>query len=201
MRQIILASGSPRRQELVAQMGIAFTVATSNFEEWLDDNRPVEEMAQELALGKAMDVAKRHREALVIGCDTIVTLDGRQLGKQPDIETARRLLREMSGQRVEVFSAVSLVCEEAGLQETGMARAAIVYGTYGDAEIDRFLASNEWQDKAGATSVQSPLTPPVDHIEGGYDTVLGLSTKLLAEMLGRQGVKAKPVHSELAGVA
>lgn len=194
MRDVILASSSPRRRELVAQMDIPFTFEASNFDEWLDDGRDVEEMAKELGLGKALDIAERHPEALVVGSDTIVTLHGRQLGKQPDAETAKKLLQEMSGQTVEVISSVALVCKATGLREVAVARAAIVYAPYDDEAIDTFLASNDWQDKAGATAVQSPRTPPIDHIQGDYDTVLGLSTHLLANMLAKQGVQAKEHH-------
>jgi septum formation protein len=191
MRKIILASGSPRRQQLLTQAGITFTAVPSDFEEWLDDSRPVEDMACELALGKARAVARQHPDALVIGSDTIVTLHGRQLGKQPDAATTRTLLREMSGQSVEVVTAVALVCKETGLEEAEVARGAIVYAEYGDDAIDRFLASNEWQDKAGATAIQSPHTPPIDHLEGDPETTLGLPTALLRKMLERHDVKTQ----------
>jgi septum formation protein len=194
MRQILLASGSPRRRELIDHMGIMYKVVPSAFDEWLDDDRTVEDMAKELGLGKALDVAKRHPEALVIGSDTIVTLHGKQLGKQPDVTTTKRLLRKMSGQTVEVITSVALVCEATGLREVAVDRAAIVYAQYDDAAIDAFLATNDWQDKAGATAVQSPHSPAVDHIKGDYDTVLGLSTRLLARMLTEQGVEANEYH-------
>lgn len=192
MRQIILASGSPRRHELVSQMGIVFTVVSSNFDEQLDDARTAEEVAMELGLGKALDVARHHPEAIIIGSDTIVTLEGKQLGKQPDAVAAKKLLQQMSGQTVDVISSVALVCAATGLKEVQIARAAIVFAPYGDAAIDIFLATTEWQDKAGATAVQSPHSPPVDHIKGDYDTILGLSTGLLAHMLAGQGITAKP---------
>jgi septum formation protein len=185
MRRIILASGSPRRKELVSKMGFAFECIPSNFDEQLDDSRSMEEVAKELGLGKALDVARSHPDALVIGADTIVMLDGKQLGKQTDLEATKKLLRQMSGKRVEVISSVALVCLETGLQEVGVSHGAIVYAAYDDAAIDAFLASNEWQDKAGATAVQSPHTPPIDHTEGDYETILGLSTRLLQSMLDK----------------
>jgi septum formation protein len=194
MRRIILASGSPRRKELVAQMGFVFEVVPSNFEERLDDSRDMEEVAKELGLGKALDVATRYPEVLVIGSDTIAMLDGKQLGKYSDPAEAKELLRRMSGKRVEVISSVALVCKESGIQEVRAARAAIVYASYGDDAIDRWLATDHWRDKAGATGVQHNETPPVDHLEGDYDTILGISTRLLQEMLAAQGVQCKRVH-------
>lgn len=187
MRKIILASSSSRRQALLTKMGIDFRSVPSDFEEWLDDDYSVEDVAKELALGKALAVAERYPDALVIGSDTIVTLHGKQLGKQPDAETARKLLRKMSGQSIEVITAVALVCKQSGLCESEIARAAIVYAEYDDKAIEAFLASNEWQDKAGATAVQSSSTPPIDHIEGDLDTILGLPTALLKQMLEREG--------------
>ena len=194
VRKIILASGSPRRRELVAQMGFAFECIPSDFDEQLDDSRSMEEVARELGLGKALDVAERYPDAFVIGSDTIAMLDGKQLGKLPDAATAKELLRQMSGKRVDVISSVALVCKDLGIQMVEADRAAIVYAEYDDDVIDRWLAANEWQDKAGATGIQSPATPPVDHIEGDYDTILGLSTRLLHELLAAQGVDSRIVR-------
>ncbi len=194
MRKIILASTSPRRRELLKLMGLVFEIVPSDFEEYLDENRPVQELAKELALGKALAVAKQHPDALVIGSDTIPTLHGRQLGKFPDPKAARELLRQLSGQSQEIFTSVALVCAQTGLQEVGVAESAIIFAPYGDEVIDRYLATNDWQDKAAATAIQSPASPPVDHIEGDFDTILGLSTRLLAKMLARQGIQAKPVN-------
>lgn len=194
MRQIILASGSPRRQELVSKMGFDFSSVPSNFDERLDDSREAEVVAKELALGKALDVAKQHPEALVIGSDNVVTFQGRQLGKQPDAQTAKELLRQMSGKEVGVLCSVALVCQATGLQEVAVCSGSAVYKLYDDAVIDAFLTSNDWQDKAGAQAIQSPLAPPVAYIQGDYDAILGISTRLLADMLRRQGVDAKEYH-------
>ena len=194
MRRIILASSSPRRKELMALMGVEFECVPSEFEEKLDDSRDSKEVAMELALGKALDVAKKYPDALVVGSDAMVVFEGEQLGKQPDIETARKLLRRMGGKRVDVVTAVALVCYETGLKEVDVDVATVVYSTYDDVAIDRFLAANEWQDKAGAMATQHPFSPPIDYIEGDYDTVLGLSTRLLSEMLTAQGIACKPAR-------
>lgn len=196
MRKIILASGSPRRQELLKKMGLEFDVVVSNFDEKLNDSRPVEEVAKELALGKAREVASRYPDALVIGSDTIAVLDGVQLGKQPNVMAAKQLLRELSGQIQEIYTAVALVCSETGFEDVRVAKSAIVFAVYGDYAINKYLATNDWQDKAAATAIQSPATPPVDHIQGDYDTILGLSTNLLAAMLTEQAIEATPYHPE-----
>lgn len=192
MRKILLASASPRRKELMTLMGLTFDCVPSEFEEKLDGGRSPEAVAKELGLGKALDVAQKYPDALVVGSDVIVVFEGEQLGKQPDAAAARRLLRRVSGQRVEVVTSVALVCRETGLAQAETDKAAIVYAPYDDAAIDAFLATNDWQDKAGAMAIQSPFSPPVNHIEGDYDTILGLSTRLLCEMLAAQGVSCRP---------
>jgi len=194
MREIILASGSPRRQELLSLMGVPFRVVTSDYHEQLDDTRSVEEVAEELGLGKALAVAQKHPEALVIGSDTIVAFNGRQLGKQPDAATARALLRQMSGRSVEVITSLALVCEASKLQDVRHEVASVVFGELSDAAIDTYLESGEWNDKPGAVAIQDKHWPSVDHIEGSYATVLGFATTTLAQMLQTQGVEAQAVE-------
>ena len=98
MRQIILASTSPRRKELLEEMGLDFTIVPSDFEEYLDASRPVEDIAMELGAGKARAVAEKYPEAIVIGSDTIVTIGEVQLGKAVDLEDARRLVKDKTNQ-------------------------------------------------------------------------------------------------------
>lgn len=86
MEKIILASQSPRRQELLGKMGVQFTTIPSSYDEHLDESRNIEDVAIELSLGKALDVAKNHPDAYVIGSDTIVGIDGKQLGKAETIK-------------------------------------------------------------------------------------------------------------------
>lgn len=197
MRRIILASGSPRRKELMELMGLEFECVPSEFEEKLDGNREPKEVAKELALGKALDVARKYPDALVVGSDVFVVFEGRQLGKQPDAETARCCLRKMSGKSVEVYTSVALVCHETGLRQAEVAVSTVVYAPYDDAVIDRFLATDVWRDKAGAMAIQHPLSPPIDHIEGDYDTILGLSTRLLSRLLTAQGIPCHPADLPL----
>lgn len=190
MRKIILASESPRRLELLTQMGVPFETVRSDYHEQLDESRDVVQVAEELGLGKARAVAAKHPDALVIGSDTIVSFKGKQLGKQPDGMTARKLLNAMSGQSIAVTTSVALVCIATGLQEVRSETANVVFGAYSEATIDKYLQSDDWQDKAGAVAIQSPSWPAVDHIEGSYATVLGLATTTLATMLQAQGVVA-----------
>jgi septum formation protein len=196
-KKIILASESPRRKELLAQMGVGFEAMPSNYHEQLDDTRAPADVACELALGKAKAVAKVHPDAVVIGSDTIVAFNGRQLGKQPDAATARKLLRELSGQQVTVTTGVAIVCVADHLQESRAETATIQFAPYTDDVIEAYLRSNDWQDKAGTVAIQTPGAPPIQRITGSCDTLLGLATKPLARMLAAQGINAKPAEPML----
>lgn len=193
MRDIILASGSPRRFELLTKMGLQFVVVPSDFDEYLDDSRTTEDIAKELGLGKALAVAATFPEALVVGSDTIVTLQGRQLGKPRDITEAREFLKAHSGQTVTVTSSIALVCKTLGLKQVSADTATVVFKPYDPRAAEKYLATGDWHDKAGGWAIQSGAAPLIDHIAGEYDTILGLPTKLLVKYLAKQGIKAEPV--------
>lgn len=192
-RKIILASGSPRRKELLAKMGVTFQVVPSDFYEELDDNRSVSDVAKELGLGKAKAVAERYPEAYVIGSDTIVSIGNRQLGKPADKAEARRMLRAHDGKMAIVTTSVALVCKELGLEMVQCDQSKVYFKPFNKASVETYLKSGDWQDKAGAWGIQSGAAPLTDHIEGNYDTIIGLPTELLAQLLAVVGIKAKPV--------
>jgi septum formation protein len=195
-RQIILASSSPRRKELLTQMGVQFTTITSDFDEYLDHSRPPAEVAKELGLGKARVVAEKYPEALVIGSDTIVTINGVQLGKAEDIEEARRWLKDQSGHEALVTTSVVLVCKALGLEEARADESTVHFKPYDQALHEAYLQTHNWADKAGAWGIQSGAAPLIEYIQGDYDTILGLSTRVLAELLEAQGIEARVLHPE-----
>lgn len=197
MRKIILASASPRRKQFLEQMGIKFTIVPSNFEEYLDHNRSTAEVAKELALGKARAVAAKHPKALVIGSDAIITLEGRQLGKPVDEAEARAMLRDQCGHEVTATAAVALVCLEAGLEKVEVDETRVVMRPRDDAAIERYLKSGDGYDKAGGWGIQSGAAPLVKSMHGRIDTIMGLPTNLVAEMLQTQGISAKPVEVKI----
>jgi septum formation protein len=194
MRSIILASGSPRRQELLKLMGLKFEVRVSNYDEYIDNTLPAKELSIELALGKARVIAERNPEALVIGGDTLVTLNGEHLGKAPDVATARQMLRALDGQTASVTSSVVLLCRAAGLELTDADTTVLHTAPTDNATIEAYLQTNDWRDKAGAWGIQSGGSFLFNSIEGAYDTILGLPTEFLARMLEKQAVKTIPVH-------
>lgn len=189
-----MASGSPRRRMLMQKMGLICTVIPSDFEEYLDDSRSAAELAKELGLGKARAVAKAHPKALVIGSDTIVTLNGHHLGKTADSNEARAILRAHAGQTAVVTTSVALLCIELGIETAETDEAAVAFCPLDEAAIEAYLRTGDWKDKAGSWGIQSGAAPLIDHLEGAYDTVLGLPTATLARLLAGQGIEARPVR-------
>ena len=193
MRKIILASQSPRRKELLTAMGVEFTVVPSNFDEQLDDSRPPEVVAIELAVGKATDVAEKFPEAIVIGSDTIVTINGRQLEKPRDTAEAYEMLELLSGTHNEVTTSLAVICKADGTLLTGADTTKVYFKPYNQQAVKAYVETGDTVDKAAAYGIQSGAAPLIDHIEGRYDTVVGLPTLLLSEYLAQLGVTAKPV--------
>ena len=196
MSKIVLASQSPRRSKLLAEMGVTFNVITSNFDEHLDETRDAEVVAKELAYGKAADVAKENHETYVIGSDTIVAVNGRQMEKPVDIEEAREMLIALAGHESTVSTGVAIInyAKKVSMIDVDTTR---VYFKPNSEKVtllrEEYLATEDWKDKAGAYGIQSGAAPLIEKIEGDYDTVIGLPTLLLAEMLNKLGIEARAV--------
>ena len=194
MLKIILASQSPRRKELLASMGLDFEIIPSNFDERLDDDRAPEEVAMELALGKAMVVARQYPDCLVIGSDTIVTVGGRQLEKPRDAAEAHGLLKLLAGKPNEVSTGVAVVRISDGIQLVGVDTTRVFFKPYNKQAVEAYIATGDPMDKAGAYGIQSGAVALISHIEGQYDTVVGLPTKLLSELLSQIDIDAPRVE-------
>lgn len=172
-------------------MGVQFSIIPSDYCEQLDYARPVEEVAIELALGKARAVARQHPDALVIGSDTIVLADGKQLGKPRDEAEARRVLKELAGKVNIVATGLAVICESKGLEITEVVSSKVFFKEHDHGEHETYLASGDWHDKAGAYGLQSGAAPLIDHIEGDYDAILGLPTSVLAAILRPLGIDCR----------
>ena len=193
-RPLILASQSPRRKELLSGMGLVFTVIPSDYDEQLDHDRHVEEVAIELALGKARAVAQKHPAAVVVGSDTIVFVDGKQLGKPKDEAEARETLRQLAGKVNVVSTGLAVVCEEDSLIITEVVSSEVLFKPYDRETHEAYIASGDWHDKAGSYGLQSGAAPLVDHIEGEYDAILGMPTKTLTAILHPLGFSCHAVE-------
>lgn len=163
-------------------MGLEFTVVPSDFDEYLDESRPVEEIAMELGLGKARVVAEKYPEAIVIGSDTIVTVGDTQLGKAVDIDDARRMWRLITSAPNKVTSSLAVICKGEGYEHVTYDNAWVYLRPYDEQAVEAYLATGDYADKAGAYAIQH-IGNLLDHIEGSEDTILGLPVASLRNIL------------------
>ena len=171
MKNIILASGSPRRKELLSQLGFEFQVIPSNKEEVITKDIP-EEIVKELAYQKAKDVYDAHQEAdIVIGSDTIVAIGNTIMGKPKDEEDAFNMIKKLQNNTHIVFTGVSILSKEKELLFAQGTEVVIYPMT--DKQILEYIATKEPMDKAGAYAIQGIFSKYVKEIHGDYNTVVG----------------------------
>jgi len=171
-------------------MGLGFDVAPSNYVEKFDQKRSVVEVVHELGLGKALDVAQYYPDAIVIGSDTIVVLDDRQLGKPENAEVAKTMLRQYRNRSHQIITSVAVVCKNRGYQKVGSDVATIFFDGLDESIINEYVATESMYDKAGAYAIQHPIIRPhVLDIQGRIDTIVGLPTNLVAEYLKDFGIE------------
>lgn len=169
---IVLASQSPRRRELLGRIAGDFTVEASQIEEKRDPAWTIQELPRQLAKQKALDVSGRHRLALVVGADTIVALDGQVLGKPQDAEDAARMLRSLSGRTHQVYTGVAF-CRGGQVLSSFVQCTEVDFYPLEEERIQRYLASGEPFDKAGAYGIQGLGGLFVEGIRGDYCNVVG----------------------------
>ena len=194
-KPIILASSSPRRRQLLAQIGLKFHVQASHAnEEVAEDLSPVA-IVKELATRKAAEVARQHREALVIGADTIVVLDDRILGKPDSPAAAGEMLATLSGRGHQVYTGFAIIDQPSDRIRVEAEMTNVSFRRLERAEIEAYIATGEAFDKAGAYGIQDFSAVFSDRIEGCFYNVVGFPlTKFylafknfLQEIDGRQG--------------
>lgn len=185
---LILASSSPRRQELLREAGILFEVHPAHVpEERIAGESPLQ-YACRLALEKAQAVAGSFPRRYVLGADTIVIVDDEVLEKPRDEQDAARMLRLLSGKGHQVVTAVSLVRPE-GHSETRTSTTQVYFREVAEEEIRLYIASGEPMDKAGAYAIQGGAAQWIQRIEGDYSNVVGLPLSLVKEMLRASGFR------------
>jgi septum formation protein len=191
---IVLASASPRRAELLSRAGVAFRIVPADVDESLAPGLAPENGAQSLAERKARAVALRLAgdDAFVLAADTIVAVEvdgvAQLLGKPDDAHDARRMLALLSGSRHRVVTGVCAVRARDGRVEGGFERTFVTLRALTAREIDDYVASGEWRDKAGGYAIQESADRFVTRLEeGGFDNVVGLPVRLALELLARLG--------------
>lgn len=184
---IILASKSPRRQELLRLLGLSYTIMTEDVDERMDPTLPPEdEVARVSALKAAAVLPQTQPEDVVICADTIVVLDGQTMGKPKNEDEAFLMLRRLSGRTHTVFTAVT-VCH-AGQTNTVVEATDVTFRPLSDREIRAYIATGEPMDKAGAYGIQAYGACFVAGIRGDYFNVMGLPLCRLTGMLRGCGI-------------
>ena len=170
--QVILASASPRRQELLKKIFSEFTIEPANVDETLPPDYPLEYGPEYLARKKAEAIAAIHPEALVIGSDTGVFIDGKMLGKPRDREDAADMLRELSGRSHAVITGCAL-CLEGRIRSFSDTTQVHMY-PFSEAEIQSYLDTGEYTAKAGSYAIQGKGYVLIEGISGDYNNMVGL---------------------------
>ncbi len=184
--RLVLASASPRRSALLSQIGLTFEVRPSDIVEpphTTYSNDPASEVTQKLALLKAAAVSQHFDDALIIGADTLVSLDGELLGKPTDDADAFKMLTHLSGTCHEVVTGVALVDTQTEREVVWSETTQVYFRELQSTEIDAYIASGEASDKAGAYGIQGRGAVFVRRIEGCYFNVVGLPLASLVEHL------------------
>lgn len=184
MQPIILASASPRRAELLNQLGLDFQVIPSEVSEVIPEKSTApQELVTKLALHKASDVASKVERGLVIGADTLVVLEDIIFGKPSGLAEAVKMLSLLSGKYHSVYTGIAMVQVPSGRMEAGYSETKVKFRALSAEEIQSYVATGEPLDKAGAYGIQGKGGVLVERIEGCYFNVVGLPLSKLAEML------------------
>jgi len=171
---LILASGSPRRQQLLEQIGLEFSIEVSDVHEDFTLDLPPEAFTEHWAREKAKFVAQDHPDKLVLGSDTIVTLDGKILGKPKDRDDSFSMLRSLSGRTHEVITGVSFICVKLDIDVTLNEQTYVSFNTLSDHDIDNYFDRYSPLDKAGSYGIQDGFSVHIQKVEGCYFNVMGL---------------------------
>lgn len=174
MPKLILASASPRRVELLAQIGITpHQIIPADIDETPQPKESPRQLAERLAVEKAALIRNNHPDGYILAADTVVALGKRILGKASTVEAARKYLSLLSGRRHRVYSGISLITPN-GQQTSRVVATTVIFKRLSSDDLDYYLAHDEWQGKAGAYGIQGLAARFVKSINGSYSNVVGL---------------------------
>lgn len=205
MQKIILASGSPRRKEILELLGLTFEVIESSYDEDLIKTDDPVELVEELSLQKALTVAKRYPDALIIGGDTTVAFGAGWMGKAANAKEAREMFGKLLGQTHEVVSGVAVVNSLTGESFVGHESGMVTFRQASEEELERYVRQEKnWRGFAGAYALQGGAAPFVAAQTGKLSAIIGMPVELTAQLLEEAGVvierEAQEVERDLHGV-
>ncbi len=195
-RKLILASGSPRRNQMLCLFGIPFTTAPAEIDEQKRRGESPIEYVERMAFekGEAREISE---DEVVLSADTIVDLEGLVLGKPVDAEDAEGTLKLMRGRSHRVYTALSLHVGKDGPILSDVCLTEVYMRAYSDEEIQAYIARGDYKDKAGGYAIQDPEFHPVDRIEGCYANVMGLPLCHVYRLFRRAGISVDIDIAEL----
>ena len=180
----VLASKSPRRKELLKNIGISAEIVPANVDESALSTLPPDKMVTQLALLKASDVARSFRaDTYVIAADTVVVLDGKIFGKPHDIEDAKRMLTALSANTHNVYTGYCVIRCRDGAAVSKYEKTDVTFRALSEREIDAYIKTREPMDKAGAYGIQEKGSIFIEKINGDYFNVVGLPVCALSKLL------------------
>ena len=185
MVRIVLASGSPRRREIMEKYNIDLIVEKSNVDENINRGETPEQVSMTLSLIKALDVSNRFSKDIVIGADTIVVVDGKILGKPKGKEDAYDMLNILSGRIHEVITGVALIKADMNIKIIDYEKTRVKFRKLTDDMIYRYIGTNEPFDKAGAYAIQGVGQILVENIDGCFFNVVGLPLTKIDKLLSK----------------
>ena len=186
--QLILASESPRRRELLSAFGVPFLVMPSGVDEVPFPGEAPVRFALRAAMDKGTEIAQKYPFSWVLSADTIVVIDGKILGKPKDRADARRMLSMLEGREHRVYTSVCLLCARREYKDAGTEMTRVVFRTLAQSEIDAYARTGECDDKAGAYAAQGAGMLLIDRVIGSFSNVVGLPMTRVASMLKKAGL-------------
>jgi len=183
MKQIILASKSPRRKELLENIGLKFKIVPSDINEDLISFSSPKEYAERLSKEKAKKVVEEYQDAIIIGADSIVILNGEIIGKPKSLENAKEILRKLSGRKHTVITGFTVVDSKTGKSVTKSVLSSVTFKKLSEEEIDDYVTTGELMDKAGAYAIQEKAGAFIEKVEGDFFNIVGLPIFALCKVL------------------
>lgn len=197
MQRIILASGSARRKEILELLGLEFEVVESGYNEDLIKTDDPVELVEELAIQKALSVAKKYPDVLVIGGDTTVYVRGELVGKPIDKKDAERIIRLLSGTTHLVITGVAVVNSLTGDSVVGHEEGWVRFRELTNEEIEKYVNSEVWRGFAGGYAIQGAAVPFVSEQTGSLSAIIGMPVVLITDLLEQMGVGVEVDPREL----
>ena len=182
-KRIILASGSPRRKEILKEMGLEFEVIPSKFDEFIEDDNFEYKIIEEIALNKALDVSKKENNAIIISADTVVIHNNKILGKPKCEKDAFNTLKRLSGEEHKVVTSICIINTPEQTQKIESVTSSVTFNELSDEMILSYIMEYQPLDKAGSYGIQELSETFIKEIKGSKKNIIGLCSDRLEQML------------------